>query len=105
MTSGAVLADGGDDCCEGGNLKVMSEESSENCVSGLFVDCGFARAEANEQTNCALAAVSSGRSTHVVDTCRMKNKRKNHDLMTDCVMMNACGGDTTARLVFFSHGR
>ena len=41
----AVLAD--DDCCEGGDLNVMSEESSENCVSGLCGLCGFARAEAN----------------------------------------------------------
>ena len=42
----AVLAD--DDCCEGGDLNVMSEESSENCVSGVCGLCGFARAEAND---------------------------------------------------------
>lgn len=77
----AVLAD--DDCCEGGDLNVMSEESSENCVSGVCGLCGFARAEANDHV-IRWAAYIHRRG---VDTDGKKKKRKNHDLMTDCVMM------------------
>jgi hypothetical protein len=35
----------------------------------------------------ATLLMSSDRVTHVVETERQKKKRKNHDLMTDCVMM------------------
>jgi hypothetical protein len=74
-----------DDCCEGGKFEVMSEESSENCVSGLLWIVDLLGLKRTNDLGCC---VIRSQYTHVVDTDRRENKRKNHDLMTDCVMIS-----------------